>query len=91
VPADLLEKLAAMKVNNNNPRNYTQHQYNQQNSQNTPEKKGKKTIRQVLDTEAISMDLSPEQSYQEQSYQAKRQKLEAELRAGTAKQASPKT
>jgi hypothetical protein len=93
VPADLLEKLAAMKVNTEKFKSNTQQNYKQTApgpaQQNAPEERERKDYRQITQDEAICKDISLEQTTQAQRNQAKRQKIEEESRAITARQASP--
>jgi hypothetical protein len=78
VPSDLLEKLATMKVSTSKFKTDNQHQQPQSNADppmnqhhTTQEDKGKKVYRQILNNEATNMDLTPELTTKEQSYQAK--------------------
>ncbi|MCH92593.1 hypothetical protein A2U01_0013533, partial [Trifolium medium] len=102
VPTDLLEKLAAMKVNtsqdtptkHNQPKPANQHTQNYENPtmngiQTTQEDRGKKAHRLTFNNEAMNMENTQELTAQNQSFQAKRQKMEDSSRVGSARQASP--
>jgi hypothetical protein len=99
VPADLLEKLAAMKVQAETGNNFTQ-QKNQQYKAQQPanmsevhmqqEARTKKAHRITQGIDDNAMETDNDLSTQEQILQAKRQKMEENLRVGTARQASPK-
>jgi hypothetical protein len=99
VPADLLEKLAAMKVQAETGNNFTQ-QKNQQYKAQQPanmsevhmqqEARTKKAHRITQGIDDNAMETDNDLSTQDQILQAKRQKMEENLRVGTARQASPK-
>jgi hypothetical protein len=99
VPADLLEKLAAMKVQAETG-NKSNQQQNQQYKAKKPENmsevhiqqeamtKKAHRITQSMDDNAMETDVTL--ITQDHILQAKRQKMEENLRVGTARQASPK-
>ncbi|MCH89241.1 hypothetical protein A2U01_0010135, partial [Trifolium medium] len=88
-PSDLLEKLAAMKVNiphdtpvkNNQPNQGNQHTQSNDNPsmtdlQATTEDISKKAHRLTYSNEAMNMELTQDMATQNQSFQEKRQKME---------------
>ncbi|MCH84338.1 zinc CCHC-type-like protein [Trifolium medium] len=104
VPADLLEKLAAMKVkptptthSPQNPPQYTQNHNNliytesptMECIQTQQDERIKKAHRINFHNEPQTLTTITEAPTQEQQMQVKRQKMEDNLRVGTAKQASP--
>ncbi|MCH88827.1 hypothetical protein A2U01_0009720 [Trifolium medium] len=105
VPADLLEKLAAMKVqqqtdpqpNQSSNQHNTSFPHPQQNSHNTmesmqstQEERIKRAHRLSYNQELQLMDTATDTTKQDQMVQIKRQKMEEKSRVGTARQASPR-
>jgi hypothetical protein len=102
VPTDLLEKLAAMKVNKEDPHPNSnnqsqQNQYRQQYSDYSPMEgilhqqadRSRKAHRLSYHQEPPHENLQNGSNTNDQNANVKRQKLEEELRVGLAKQASP--
>jgi hypothetical protein len=95
VPADLLEQLAALRVNNVSAK---QTEKSQQNTEDSPmegvkhqyEGRDKKALRLNYSNDQQQQDLTIANTNMETTNYGKRQKVEEIQRAGTASQASPR-
>jgi hypothetical protein len=101
VPNDLLEKLAALKVQQKEDPNSSQQSHEQTHKSTTSsttmesiimqqEDKGKKAHKLSFNQETQITNNTNTHYDQDQIIQTKRQKMEDSLRAGTARQASPR-